>query len=111
MTRVFPLPAPARMSTGPSVVSTASRCCGFSWSRNDKTELAPGVDLSILQDNLDTIGCPTQARFWLERGFQHNVQTMWGQPPSAVRRANLDAEISHASRTPSHVLSTESTWA
>src|SRR5271156_1764472 len=36
MTRVFPLPAPARMSTGPSVVSTASRCCGFNSSRNDK---------------------------------------------------------------------------
>src|SRR5208282_2453986 len=35
MTRVFPLPAPARMSTGPSVVSTASRCCGFNSSRND----------------------------------------------------------------------------
>src|SRR5688572_32417935 len=29
MTRVLPLPAPARMSTGPSVVCTASCCCGF----------------------------------------------------------------------------------
>src|SRR5208337_718667 len=38
MTRVFPLPAPARMSTGPSVVSTASRCCGFNSSKNDKRE-------------------------------------------------------------------------
>src|SRR5579864_3246822 len=36
MTRVLPLPAPARMSSGPSVLSTASRCCGFSWSRSDK---------------------------------------------------------------------------
>src|SRR5579863_528612 len=36
MTRVLPLPAPARMSTGPSVVSTASRCCGLSWERKDK---------------------------------------------------------------------------
>src|SRR5215471_5254815 len=33
MTRVLPLPAPARISTGPSVVSTASRCCGFSLDR------------------------------------------------------------------------------
>src|SRR6266853_69098 len=41
MTRVFPLPAPARISTGPSVVSTASRCCGFSSSRNDKREWLP----------------------------------------------------------------------
>src|ERR1700693_4349854 len=41
MTRVFPLPAPARISTGPSVVSTASRCCGFSSSRNDKRKLLP----------------------------------------------------------------------
>jgi len=36
ITRVLPLPAPARMSTGPSVVSTASRCCGLSWERKDK---------------------------------------------------------------------------
>src|ERR1700690_581834 len=38
MTRAFPLPAPARMSTGPPVVSTASRCCGLSWERKDKVE-------------------------------------------------------------------------
>src|SRR5262252_4158859 len=42
MTRDFPLPAPARINTGPSLVSTASRCCGFSWSRKDKLEMAPG---------------------------------------------------------------------
>src|SRR5690242_2183046 len=24
------------MSSGPSVLSTASRCCGLSWSKNDK---------------------------------------------------------------------------
>jgi hypothetical protein len=42
MTRVFPLPAPARMSTGPSVVSTASRCCGLSLFRKDNAEVAPG---------------------------------------------------------------------
>ena len=28
-TRVLPVPAPARTSTGPSVVSTASRCSGL----------------------------------------------------------------------------------
>ena len=32
-TRVFPVPAPARTSTGPSIASTASRCSGFSASR------------------------------------------------------------------------------
>src|SRR5260370_20597627 len=31
--RVLPVPAPARISTGPSMVSTASRCSGFSSSR------------------------------------------------------------------------------
>src|ERR1700683_471032 len=41
MTRVFPLPAPARIRTGPSVVSTASRCCGFSCSRKDNADVAP----------------------------------------------------------------------
>ncbi len=32
-TRVLPVPAPARTSTGPSVVSTAARCSGFSPER------------------------------------------------------------------------------
>src|ERR1700722_984449 len=41
MTRVLPLPAPAKISTGPSIVSTASRCCGFSCSRKDNAEVAP----------------------------------------------------------------------
>ena len=31
--RVFPVPAPARMSTGPSVVSAAARCSGFNSAR------------------------------------------------------------------------------
>ena len=30
ITRVLPVPAPARTSSGPSVVVTASRCAGFS---------------------------------------------------------------------------------
>ena len=34
MTRVLPLPAPARIATGPDVASTASRCSGSrSWRR------------------------------------------------------------------------------
>src|SRR6266567_8852804 len=45
MTRVLPLPAPARMSTGPSVVPTASRCCGLSWERKDKDGNGSGVSL------------------------------------------------------------------
>ncbi len=32
-TRVLPVPAPASTKTGPSVVSTARRCSGFSPSR------------------------------------------------------------------------------
>src|SRR3954467_12641883 len=35
MTRVFPDPAPARMSSGPLTVSTASRCWGLSLSRKE----------------------------------------------------------------------------
>src|SRR5271154_7098001 len=49
MTRVFPLPAPAKISTGPSVVSTASRCCGFRSSRNDKRECSE-FSTRILQE-------------------------------------------------------------
>src|SRR5215831_4828954 len=33
MTRVLPLPAPARINTGPSTASTASRCWGLSWDK------------------------------------------------------------------------------
>src|SRR5207245_10844556 len=51
MTRVFPLPAPARMSTGPSVVSTASRCCGLSWERKDNDGNGSRVADCILQGN------------------------------------------------------------
>src|SRR5207245_78960 len=39
MTRVFPLPAPARINTGPSVVATASRCWGFRPERKSTNEL------------------------------------------------------------------------
>ena len=35
MTRVLPEPAPARISSGPSVCSTASRCSGFSDERKE----------------------------------------------------------------------------
>src|SRR5439155_26789545 len=52
MTRVFPLPAPARMSTGPSVVSTASRCCGLSWERKDNDGNGSRVADCILQETI-----------------------------------------------------------
>src|ERR1051325_441964 len=37
MTRVLPEPAPASMRSGPSVASTASRCCSFSCDRNSES--------------------------------------------------------------------------
>src|SRR5260221_554337 len=40
MARVLPVPAPARISTGPSVVSAAARCSGFSSSR--RVSMSPG---------------------------------------------------------------------
>jgi len=51
MTRVLPLPAPARISTGPSVVSTASRCWGLSCERNvRKTAPEPlGIRTSLVR--------------------------------------------------------------
>src|SRR5581483_11283198 len=59
ITRVLPLPAPARISTGPSTVSTASRCCGFNCERNDR-ETAPehrdqNFANSILQEGFSGI--------------------------------------------------------
>src|SRR5215469_12014518 len=38
MTLVLPLPAPARISTGPSVASTASRCWGLRPERKSTTD-------------------------------------------------------------------------
>ena len=35
ITRVLPDPAPARISSGPSVASTAARCSGLRWSRRE----------------------------------------------------------------------------
>src|SRR3954470_4203262 len=53
-TRVFPEPAPAITSTGPSVVRTASRCAGFrSW------RYVSGVVAAIVRGYL---GCADAAR-------------------------------------------------
>src|SRR5450755_3468704 len=38
------------MSTGPSTVSTASRCCGLSWERKDKDGSGSRSSTLILQD-------------------------------------------------------------
>lgn len=48
MTRVFPVPAPASTSRGPSVVSTASRCAGF---RVETREL-PGARRRAADDRI-----------------------------------------------------------
>src|SRR4051794_3697860 len=84
MTRVFPLPAPARMSTGPSVVSTASRCCGFSWSRKDNAESGSGVDLSILH-GCAQLTCRFKAAEWwlttLKPGWRSNAKRPIGHSP------------------------------
>ena len=46
ITRVFPEPAPARISTGPSVASTAARCCGFIFSSRGFTGWRLGGNFS-----------------------------------------------------------------
>src|SRR6185295_12100995 len=43
MTRVFPLPAPARISTGPSTARTASCCSGFNPSSNPSCRVKPAL--------------------------------------------------------------------
>jgi hypothetical protein len=54
MTRVLPVPAPAKMSTGPLTVSAAWRCCGlsafkfnmraeFSWPQSEGKHAAEDV--------------------------------------------------------------------
>src|SRR6266545_3095213 len=46
MTRVLPLPAPAKMSSGPSAASTASRCWGLSSSLKGK--VCPGIGIGLV---------------------------------------------------------------
>ena len=98
MTRVLPLPAPARISTGPSVVSTASRCCGLSCERNvRKTAPEPFGDqnfaTSILQEGFVWGGAQRATGFsagiigsltrWL--GSPHPLKTTKGAAASHQR--------------------------
>src|SRR5213079_2157151 len=48
----LPAAGAARMSTGPSVVSTASRCCGLSWERKDNDGNGSRVADCILQETI-----------------------------------------------------------
>src|SRR5947207_13798889 len=59
MTRVLPLPAPARMSTGPSVASTSLSCCGLrsfaksiqrAFYRNALCQIARLIDIASAAD-------------------------------------------------------------
>src|SRR5437867_13426384 len=49
MTRVLPLPAPARMRTAPSVASTASRCCGLSPANSGDSPVAGSTEPELLK--------------------------------------------------------------
>src|SRR6185312_800409 len=83
MTRVFPLPAPARMSRGPSVWVTASRCCALrpfrkSMKRETRLILTRGVlkaacylppGLILLLKTKDNIGPAREARSVVEALF------------------------------------------
>src|SRR5882724_5111428 len=55
MTRVLPLPAPARISRGPSVVVTASRCGGLSFSKKSIINLIT-IDERIRQCDFRNLG-------------------------------------------------------
>src|SRR4029077_15124445 len=51
MARVLPVPAPARMSNGPSVVSAARRCSGFKDSRKFCMNVSEkNCDMTMLAD-------------------------------------------------------------
>ena len=61
MTRVLPEPAPARMSTGPSVASTAARCSGFRLSMSGCTADRSRREGFLLQCNVSG-----GTKFWRE---------------------------------------------
>src|SRR5262245_65921319 len=60
MTRVFPLPAPARTSTGPWVDVTASRCASLSGARM-ASRTAAGTNMGA-NDNTAPAGGPRTRR-------------------------------------------------
>ena len=75
MTRVLPVPAPARMRTGPFSVSTASRCCGFNELRfgidgDFSFGIFTGKRLRVAAENFFRIGGLTNCKFQVP-SFKH----------------------------------------
>src|ERR671923_876357 len=80
MTRVLPLPAPARIRTGPSAVSTASRCWGLRSLRNDKVlttlfiadwQFSNGKPRFLALLGMTRLGTALKTTGW--RGFFHSA--------------------------------------
>ena len=90
MTRVLPVPAPARIKTAPSVVSTACRCCGLSEAREDMEELRM-ADCGLRISKTRWGETVRQARRSLRRAV-----TCAGNRRSPVKFGALDAAISWA---------------
>ena len=55
ITRVFPVPAPARMSSGPSVVRTARSCSGLR-SKREKPDMERAKDAATLRARKGVLG-------------------------------------------------------
>src|SRR5438132_7248277 len=85
-TRVLPLPAPAKMSSGPSGASTASRCCAFSPSSN--VVAASGMAAARLPgfaEDRANLGGPVRV------GMAIRQQVVaWGAPPGALHVVEVD---------------------
>src|SRR5271154_3812019 len=81
MTRVFPDPAPARISTGPSTASTASRCCGFSLSSNCCKENFRRFLMSLVREELDSVSSVIAVgrRKRSPEEAQHTTTSSWRQ--------------------------------
>ena len=66
MTRVLPLPAPARISSGPSVCVTASRCCAiqaFEEIHEESTEFNTQATLTLCIGDLPNRFCEPRATY------------------------------------------------
>src|SRR5918995_2233882 len=109
-TRVFPLPAPARMSSGPSVCSTASSWVGFKDSSNTETKLYqrgalypvqkyPNLPLSLLHHHALRRD-PKPSRFYrLEESGCGGTPGI-GEEGLAVRREQLRHEVREGRSVP-----------
>src|SRR5215467_3534679 len=95
MARVLPVPAPARINTGPSCISTAWRCSGFNSSRSFSmgSVAFEKVAHAMVADHNDArkLACAKQfAGGECDQEVQPGLTNARGLPPPGLAEINLE---------------------